>query len=45
MIRIYDKTVSKAVLDILAEMIAADPELHVGGFGATESGLPTVALD
>jgi import receptor subunit TOM20 len=42
--RIYDKTVPKAVLDVLAEMIAADPELNVGSFG--EAGMPpTVALD
>jgi len=38
---IYDKTVPKPVLDILAEMIAADPELQVGPFG----GMPTVGLD
>merc|ERR1712225_58091 len=33
LITIYDKTVPKAVLDILAEMIAADTELNVGPFG------------
>ena len=45
--RIYDKTVPKAVLDILAEMIAADAELHVGPFGAmgSDSGMPSVGLD
>ncbi|KAJ5050410.1 uncharacterized protein L3040_002293 [Drepanopeziza brunnea f. sp. 'multigermtubi'] len=32
LIAIYDKTVPKAVLDILAEMIAADSELKVGPF-------------
>ncbi|CZS88771.1 probable mitochondrial import receptor subunit tom-20 [Rhynchosporium agropyri] len=32
LITIYDKTVPKAVLDILAEMIAADSELNVGPF-------------
>ncbi|KAI1007773.1 hypothetical protein K3495_g455 [Podosphaera aphanis] len=34
LISIYDKTVPKAVLDILAEMIAADSSLHVGSFGS-----------
>lgn len=33
LITIYDKTVPKPVLDILAEMIAADTELNVGPFG------------
>jgi len=48
LISIYDKTVPKAVLDILAEMIAADAELHVGpfgGMGGSDSGMPSVGLD
>ena len=46
-ISIYDKTVPKPVLDILAEMIAADSELNVGPFGSpgSDSGMPTVGLD
>jgi len=38
LITIYDKTVPKPVLDILAEMIAADSELNVGPFGAGGPG-------
>ncbi|KUJ16381.1 mitochondrial import receptor subunit tom-20 [Mollisia scopiformis] len=34
LISIYDKTVPKPVLDILAEMIAADSDLNLGSFGA-----------
>ncbi|RKF56819.1 Mitochondrial import receptor subunit tom20 [Golovinomyces cichoracearum] len=34
LISVYDKSLPKAVLDILAEMIAADPSLNVGPFGA-----------
>jgi len=48
LISIYDKTVPKPVLDILAEMIAADPSLHVGPFASgpgSDSGIPTVGLD
>ncbi|KAH8593492.1 mitochondrial import receptor subunit tom-20 [Bisporella sp. PMI_857] len=48
LITIYDKTVPKPVLDILAEMIATDPELKVGPFGhgpGSDSGMPTVGLD
>ncbi|KAI9839734.1 MAG: hypothetical protein M1838_004273 [Thelocarpon superellum] len=33
LITIYDKTVPKPVLDLLAEMIAADPTISVGPFG------------
>ena len=33
LISIYDKTVPKPVIDILAEMIAVDPSISVGGFG------------
>ncbi|KAG9242561.1 mitochondrial import receptor subunit tom-20 [Calycina marina] len=44
LISIYDKTVPKPVLDILAEMIAADADLNVGPFGGT-GGMPTVGLD
>lgn len=53
LISIYDKTVPRAVLDILAEMIAADAELDVGpgpfgggsDAGGSSSGLPSVGLD
>ncbi|CAL3971370.1 unnamed protein product [Diplocarpon coronariae] len=38
LITIYDKTVPKAVLDILAEMIASDSELNVGPFGSGGPG-------
>lgn len=34
LIQIYDKTVPKPILDILAEMIASDPSISVGRFGA-----------
>ena len=37
LIAIYDKTVPKPVLDILAEMIAADPSVSVGRFGGASS--------
>ena len=33
LITIYDKTVPKPVIDILAEMIAVDPSIKVGDFG------------
>lgn len=33
LIQIYDKTVPKPVIDILAEMIATDPTIDVGPFG------------
>ena len=33
LISIYDKTVPKPVIDILAEMIATDPTIDVGPFG------------
>jgi len=48
LITIYDKTVPKPVLDLLAEMIAADSSLHVGqnvGRPASDSGIPNVGLD
>jgi len=48
LIQIYDKTVPKPVLDILAEMIAVDSSLHVRPFGAgpgSDSGIPGVGLD
>jgi len=48
LITIYDKTVPKPVLDILAEMIAADGDLKVGSFGGgppSDSGMPSVGLD
>jgi import receptor subunit TOM20 len=40
-----DKTVPKPVLDILAEMIAADAGLNVGPFASSDSGIPGVGLD
>lgn len=33
LINIYDKTVPKPVIDILAEMIATDPTIDIGPFG------------
>lgn len=39
LISIYDKTVSKPILDILAEMIAYDSDLTVGAFQGS-SGIP-----
>ncbi|KAH8679095.1 mitochondrial import receptor subunit tom-20 [Tricladium varicosporioides] len=49
LISIYDKTVPKPVLDLLAEMIAADSELKVGPFSGgspgSDSGIPGVGLD
>ena len=33
LISIYDKTVPKPIIDILAEMIALDPTISVTGFG------------
>jgi len=47
-ISIYDKTIPKPVLDILAEMIAFDSELDVGPFGGgprSDAGIPSVGLD
>ncbi|MCJ1397736.1 hypothetical protein MMC11_000932 [Xylographa trunciseda] len=38
LISIYDKTVPKPVLDILAEMIATDPSISVGRFGGSDGG-------
>ena len=35
LIAIYDKTVPKPVLDIMAEMIATDSSISVGRFAAT----------
>ncbi|KAI9792240.1 MAG: hypothetical protein M1833_001239 [Piccolia ochrophora] len=37
LIGIYDKTVPKPILDILAEMIAADPTISVGSFKGSAS--------
>lgn len=37
LIQIYDKTVPKPIIDILAEMIAADSTIDVGPFGALRS--------
>ncbi|TKA76961.1 hypothetical protein B0A55_04903 [Friedmanniomyces simplex] len=41
LISIYDKTVPKPILDILAEMIAVDPEINVSG-SSSDAGHPTV---
>lgn len=54
LINIYDKTVPKPVLDVLAEMIARDDSLKIGGSytggpagpgGINLSGIPSVGLD
>ncbi|KAI4161278.1 MAG: hypothetical protein LQ342_004945 [Letrouitia transgressa] len=37
LIQIYDKTVPKSVLEILAEMVAADPTIQVGPIGGSSS--------
>ncbi|MCJ1470592.1 hypothetical protein MMC07_009238 [Pseudocyphellaria aurata] len=45
LIHIYDKTVPKPIIDILAEMIATDPTIDVGPFGlgsGSDSGSATV---
>ncbi|KAI1650652.1 mitochondrial import receptor subunit tom-20 [Daldinia loculata] len=44
LISIYDKTVDKRVLDVLAEMIAYDKNLDLGG-GINLSDLPSAGLD
>lgn len=45
LIGIYDQTVSKQVLDILAELIAADPTLKIGpnAEGPSASNMPPAA--
>ncbi|KAI2620102.1 mitochondrial import receptor subunit tom-20 [Hypoxylon sp. NC1633] len=47
LITIYDKTVDKRVLDVLAEMIAFDKELvlNPGGADIDISDLPSAAMD
>ncbi|KDN69661.1 putative MAS20 protein import receptor [Colletotrichum sublineola] len=49
LISIYDKTIPKPVLDVLAEMIAYDDTLQIsqyqGGINADLSNMPTVGLD
>ncbi|GKT47276.1 mitochondrial import receptor subunit tom20 [Colletotrichum spaethianum] len=49
LISIYDKTVPKPVLDVLAEMIAYDDSLVIGqyqgGINADLGNMPTVGLD
>lgn len=47
LIGIYDQTVSKQVLDILAELIAADPTLKIGtnAEASIPTMPPTVGLD
>ncbi|PNS18646.1 hypothetical protein CAC42_5185 [Sphaceloma murrayae] len=42
LISIYDKTVSKPILDILAEMIAIDSSIPVGSSRASDAGSATV---
>ncbi|KAK3059642.1 mitochondrial import receptor subunit tom20, partial [Coniosporium uncinatum] len=38
LINIYDKTVPKPILDILAEMIAVDPSISVKPGGGSSAG-------
>ncbi|KAL8841422.1 MAG: hypothetical protein Q9205_000710 [Flavoplaca limonia] len=48
LISIYDKTVPKPVLDIVAEMVAFDGSIPVGGFGGgpgSDAGGSTAAVD
>ncbi|KAI5463258.1 mitochondrial outer membrane translocase complex, subunit Tom20 domain-containing protein [Mariannaea sp. PMI_226] len=50
LIRIYDSTVPKPILDILAEMIAYDPTLNIRGVPSGPAGInladiPNVGLD
>ncbi|KAL8686964.1 MAG: hypothetical protein Q9224_005290 [Gallowayella concinna] len=48
LITIYDKTVPKPVLDIVAEMVAFDGSIPVGGFGGgsgSDAGGSTGAVD
>ena len=48
LISIYDKTVPKPVLDIVAEMVAFDGSIPVGGFGGgpgSDAGSSTGAVD
>ncbi|KAL8732504.1 MAG: hypothetical protein Q9166_002718 [cf. Caloplaca sp. 2 TL-2023] len=48
LIQIYDKTVPKPVLDIVAEMVAFDGSIPVGGFGGgsgSDAGGSTGAVD
>lgn len=45
LISIYDKTVPKPVLDILAEMIATDPSVSVGRFGRGSASTSEHGID
>ncbi|WQF80348.1 Putative protein import receptor MAS20 [Colletotrichum destructivum] len=49
LISIYDKTVAKPILDVLAEMIAYDDSLNIGqfqgGVNVDLGNMPTVGLD
>ena len=45
LISIYDKTVPKPVIDILAEMIAVDPSISVGGFGQGSGPESSAGID
>ncbi|GAM90195.1 hypothetical protein ANO11243_082360 [Dothideomycetidae sp. 11243] len=42
LIGIYDKTVTKPILDVLAEMIAIDSSIPMGSSGASDAGSATV---
>lgn len=45
LITIYDKTVPKPVLDMLAEMVAFDGTMPIGNFGGSDAGGSTGAVD
>ena len=44
LINIYDSTVPKPVLDVLADMIAYDPSISVRGFGGRKENRAGSAL-
>ncbi|MCJ1268303.1 hypothetical protein MMC22_008191 [Lobaria immixta] len=45
LIHIYDKTVPKPIIDILAEMIATDPTADVGSFGLGSDSASATGID
>lgn len=45
LIHIYDKTVPKPIIDILAEMIATDPTVDVGSFGLGSDSASATGID
>ena len=45
LIAIYDKTVPKPVIDVLAEMIALDPTISISGFGDGPGAASTTGID